>query len=83
MNLKPLLLGFSLFQLSVSCAKVRVSHDYQEFNFNTMHSIITSPQELIWCGVGTTEIFAHSSHEEIDTMVIDLVESVLDQFPPS
>ncbi len=48
----------------------------------TIHSTAKSPHQLIWRGVGTTEVFTHSSHEELDSMVTDLVDSVLTQFPP-
>lgn len=39
--------------------------------------------KLVWKGTGTREVFTHNSPEKISEIVAELVQSVLEQFPPS
>ncbi len=39
-------------------------------------------EELVWRGVGTREVFTHSSPELVTRAVIETVEKILRQFPP-
>ena len=39
-------------------------------------------EELVWRGVGTREIFTHSSPESVTRAVVETVETILRQFPP-
>lgn len=46
-----------------------------------LHS--TADKKLIWKGTGTREVFTHSSPEKITNAVNEMVETILNQFPPS
>jgi hypothetical protein len=39
-------------------------------------------EELVWRGVGTREVFTHSSPESVTRAVVETVETILRQFPP-
>lgn len=39
-------------------------------------------KQLVWQGTGTREIFQHSTPEEITKKVEEIVQSILEQFPP-
>lgn len=47
----------------------------------SIHSATTG--ELVWRGVGTRQVFTHSSPERVTKEVIETVESILKQYPPS
>ncbi|MFW2366923.1 MAG: DUF4136 domain-containing protein [Desulforhopalus sp.] len=38
---------------------------------------------LIWKGTGTREVYTHSSPEDISNMVTEIVNAVVNQFPPT
>jgi len=38
--------------------------------------------ELLWRGIGTRQVFTHSSPETVTKEVIETVEAILKQFPP-
>lgn len=38
---------------------------------------------LVWKGVGTREVFTHANPDDVSTMVYEMVEAVLNQFPPN
>ena len=45
-----------------------------------IHSAQTG--QLIWKGIGTREVYTHSKPDDITIMAYEMVEAVLNQFPP-
>lgn len=45
-----------------------------------IHSAQTG--QLLWKGTGTREVYTHTKPEDVTSMVSEMVEAVLNQFPP-
>jgi len=56
-------------------------HQYDQGKLEiSIHSAATN--QLIWIGTGTRETYTHSTPEKITREVNEIVEAVLEQFPP-